>query len=198
MNWVVIRQQYKSVASLQFVTNSLKIELKIIKELNHLYLDVDKWNYFIYKQLVWLECRLSSYFSLLSSHSIISCGRFFFCKDRMQALRQLMGMSAWMRIFLIIFVIQTGILLYVFAPKLSSSNAAVSGDFTDPRLSETIQYLKGLKRQNNEIKQLIDEFLRWAFLSICIFQHSAVHFFYLYDISEIVSYEINLTSRFYV
>lgn len=82
----------------------------------------------------------------------------------MSLLRQVFGLSAWVRV-LVIFVLLWGLLVLIFASKLSASNnnAVLSNeDFTNRRLSQAIEYLEESKRRNNELKQLIDDFLRWA------------------------------------
>lgn len=80
----------------------------------------------------------------------------------MSVLRQVFGLSAWARV-LVIFALLWGLLVLIFASKLNApnGNSALSGeDYTNRRLNQAIEYLEESKRRNNELKQLIDEFLR--------------------------------------
>lgn len=78
----------------------------------------------------------------------------------MSVLRQVLGLSPWVRA-LVIFVLVWGILVLIFASKLNGPSGALSNeDYTNHRLNQAIEYLEESKRRNAELKQLIDEFLR--------------------------------------
>ncbi|XP_031629119.1 alpha-(1,6)-fucosyltransferase [Contarinia nasturtii] len=78
----------------------------------------------------------------------------------MSVLRQVLGLSAWIRA-LVIFVLLWGLLVLIFASKLSGPNASSlsNEDYTNHRLNQAIEFLEESKRRNSELKQLIDEFL---------------------------------------
>lgn len=79
----------------------------------------------------------------------------------MSVLRQVLGLSAWVRA-LVIFVLLWGLLVLIFASKLSGPNTSSlsNEDYTNHRLNQAIEFLEESKRRNSELKQLIDEFLR--------------------------------------
>lgn len=79
----------------------------------------------------------------------------------MSVLRQVLGLSAWVRA-LVIFILLWGLLVLIFASKLNGPNhSALSyDDYTNQRLNEAIEYLEETKRRNSEFKQMIDTFLR--------------------------------------
>lgn len=85
----------------------------------------------------------------------------------MSVLRQVLGLSAWVRA-LVIFVLIWGLLVLIFASKLSGPNhSALSyDDYTNQRLNEAIEYLEETKRRNSEFKQMIDTFLRWEIIAV--------------------------------
>lgn len=81
----------------------------------------------------------------------------------MTVLRQLMGLSTWVRV-LVIFAFLWGILVLIFASKLNTPNGSSSAlsdpDYTNRRLNQAIEYLEQSRKRNAELKQLIDEYLR--------------------------------------
>lgn len=79
----------------------------------------------------------------------------------MSMLRQVLGLSAWIRA-LVIFVLLWGLLVLIFASKLNGPNlsALSNEDYANHRLNQAIEYLEESKRRNAELKQLIDNFLR--------------------------------------
>lgn len=79
----------------------------------------------------------------------------------MSVLRQVLGLSAWIRA-LVIFVLLWGLLVLIFASKLNGPNSSAlsNEDYTNHRLNQAIEFLEESKRRNSELKQLIDEFLR--------------------------------------
>lgn len=81
----------------------------------------------------------------------------------MTFIRQLMGLSTWVRV-LVIFAFLWGILVLIFASKLNAPNAAGSAlgdaDHTNRRLNQAIEYLEQSRKRNAELKQLIDDYLR--------------------------------------
>lgn len=82
----------------------------------------------------------------------------------MTFLRQLMGLSTWVRV-LVIFAFLWGILVLIFASKLNtptgSSAALNDAEYTNRRLNQAIEYLEQSRKRNAELKQLIDEYLRY-------------------------------------
>lgn len=79
----------------------------------------------------------------------------------MSVLRQVLGLSAWIRA-LVIFVLLWGLLVLIFASKLNGPNTSAlsNEDYTNHRLNQAIEFLEESKRRNSELKQLIDEYLR--------------------------------------
>lgn len=79
----------------------------------------------------------------------------------MSVLRQVLGLSAWVRA-LVIFILLWGLLVLIFASKLSGPNHSAQSydDYTNHRLNEAIEFLEETKRRNSEFKQLIETFLR--------------------------------------
>lgn len=78
----------------------------------------------------------------------------------MSYLRQLTGSSVWVRI-LVIFVFFWGLLVLLFASKLNaptSSNGV--NEYALKRLNQVTNYLEQSKRRNDELKLLIDEYLK--------------------------------------
>lgn len=69
-----------------------------------------------------------------------------------------MGLSTWVRV-LVLFVFLWGLLVFIFASKLSSPLASESG-YTMKRLNFALSYMEQSKQRNIELKELIDEFLR--------------------------------------
>lgn len=77
----------------------------------------------------------------------------------MTFLRQISGLSLWVRI-LVLFVFLWGLLVLLFASKLNSPNAIVGEtEYTIKRLNQVMSYLEQSKKRNDELKQLIDEYL---------------------------------------
>lgn len=77
----------------------------------------------------------------------------------MTVIRQFLGLSTWVRI-LIIFVFFWGLLVFIFASKLNAPLSSDSG-YTMKRLNQAISYLEHSKQKNSELKELIDELLRY-------------------------------------
>lgn len=78
----------------------------------------------------------------------------------MSVLRQFNGLSVWIRI-LVIFVFLWGLLVLLFASKLNAPNGTVGEtEYTLKRLNQVTNYLEQSKKRNDELKQLLDEYLR--------------------------------------
>lgn len=78
----------------------------------------------------------------------------------MSVLRQFNGLSMWARI-LVIFVFLWGLLVLLFASKLNAPNGTVvETEYTIKRLNQVMNYLEQSKKRNDELKQLLDEYLR--------------------------------------
>lgn len=60
-----------------------------------------------------------------------------------------------------IFVFLWGLLVLLFASKLNAPNGSVADtEYTMKRLNQAINYLEQSKKRNEELKLLIDEYLR--------------------------------------
>lgn len=78
----------------------------------------------------------------------------------MSYLRQLTGSSMWVR-FLVMFVFVWGLLVLLFASKLNtptSSNG--TSEYAMKRLNQVANFLEQSKKRNDELKLLIDEYLK--------------------------------------
>lgn len=77
----------------------------------------------------------------------------------MTFIRQISGLSVWVRI-LVGFVFLWGLLVLLFASKLNAPNTIVGEtEYTVKRLNQVMSYLEESKKRNDELKQLIDEYL---------------------------------------
>lgn len=77
----------------------------------------------------------------------------------MTFLRQISGLNVWARI-LVVFVFFWGLLVLLFASKLNTPNTIVGeSEYTIKRLNQVMTYLEESKKRNDELKQLIDEYL---------------------------------------
>lgn len=78
-------------------------------------------------------------------------------------MRQLKGMSTWTRV-LIIFAFLWGVLVLIFASKLNTtgnqSSLQIDAEYTKRRLNQAIDYLEQSRKQNAELKQLIDVYIK--------------------------------------
>lgn len=75
----------------------------------------------------------------------------------MSLVRQFLGLSTWIRA-LIIFVLLWGFLVYIFASKLNVPPASEQ-DNTVRRINQALEMLEHTKQKNEELRQLIDDFL---------------------------------------
>lgn len=81
-------------------------------------------------------------------------------KVRMSDLRRFTGLSMWVRV-LVVFVLLWGLLVLLFASKLNTPTTASNGnEYTMKRLNQVIDYLEQSKKRNDELKLLIDEYLK--------------------------------------
>lgn len=78
----------------------------------------------------------------------------------MSYLRQFNGLSVWVRI-LVLFVFLWGLLVLLFASKLNTPTPSSSGnEYTMKRLNQVVNYLEQSKIRNDELKLLIDAYLK--------------------------------------
>lgn len=73
----------------------------------------------------------------------------------MSFVRQFLGLSIWIRI-LIIFALLWGFTAFLFVSKLNNSE----NETTYKRINKAISYLEQTKQKHEELKTLIDEYLR--------------------------------------
>lgn len=75
--------------------------------------------------------------------------------NKMTCLRQFLGLNVWIRV-LIIFALLWGLTAFIFISKLNNNEI----DITYKRINKAISYLEQSKQKQEELKSLIDEYLK--------------------------------------